>query len=228
MRFCCHNQGNMAKLALIDDHIIFRRTLASFLTNWKGYQIVMEAGNGTELKLALPFTSLPDLVILDINMPEMNGFDTAALLLHRYPGMKILIVSMLPETHHLEKCLQLGICGYIQKDANIEELQQAIEQILQKGYYVNPASCIHLLSKRTVQEEITAVAAQQAAALTDREKEFLTWLCTDKGYKEIAQQMYVSPRTIDGYRDALLKKLKVASRIGLVTFAIRQGIVELP
>ena len=170
----------------------------------------------------------PEIVFLDINMPEMNGFDTAAFLLHRYPGMKILIVSMLPEVHHLEKCLQLGICGYIQKDANIEELQQAIEQIIQKGYYVNPASCIHLLSKRTSEEEFTAAAAQQAAALSDREKEFLTWLCTDKGYKEIAREMFVSPRTIDGYRDALLKKLKVASRIGLVTFAIRQGIVELP
>ena len=218
----------MATLALIDDHIIFRKALAAFLTNWRGYQIVLEACNGIELKQALPLVCLPDLVILDINMPEMNGFDTAAYLLHRYPGMKILIVSMLPETHHLEKCLQLGICGYVQKDANLEELQHAIEQILQKGYYVNPASCIHLLSKRTTEEEITAAAAQQAAALSDREKEFLTWLCTDKGYKEIAREMFVSPRTIDGYRDALLKKLKVASRIGLVTFAIRQGIVELP
>lgn len=217
----------MVKLGLVDDHIIFRKALASFFNSLPNFQVVFEANNGIDLKRQIQQAREADLVILDIHMPEMNGFETAAFLLHQQPAVKILVVSMLPEKHHLEKLLQVGISGYVQKDADIEELQLAIEQIMLKGHYLNPGSYLHLLSERSTKEKEELAAAQQAAQLSDREKEFLRWLCTDKGYKEIAQEMYVSPRTIDGYRDTLLKKLKVHSRIGLVTFAIRQGIVAV-
>lgn len=217
----------MVKLGLVDDHIIFRKALASFFNSLPNFQVVFEANNGIDLKRQIQQAREADLVILDIHMPEMNGFETAAFLLHQQPAVKILVVSMLPEKHHLEKLLQVGISGYVQKDADIEELQLAIEQIMLKGHYLNPGSYLHLLSERSTKEKEELAAAQQAAQLSDREKEFLRWLCTDKGYKEIAQEMYVSPRTIDGYRDTLLKKLKVHSRIGLVTFAIRQGIAAV-
>lgn len=217
----------MVKLGLVDDHIIFRKALASFFNSLPNFQVIFEANNGIDLKRQIQQAREADLVILDIHMPEMNGFETAAFLLHQQPAVKILVVSMLPEKHHLEKLLQVGISGYVQKDADIEELQLAIEQIMLKGHYLNPGSYLHLLSERSTKEKEELAAAQQAAQLSDREKEFLRWLCTDKGYKEIAQEMYVSPRTIDGYRDTLLKKLKVHSRIGLVTFAIRQGIVAV-
>lgn len=217
----------MVKLGLVDDHIIFRKALASFFNSLPNFQVVFEANNGIDLKRQIQQAREADLVILDIHMPEMNGFETAAFLLHQQPAVKILVVSMLPEKHHLEKLLQVGISGYVQKDADIEELQLAIEQIMLKGHYLNPGSYLHLLSERSTKEKEELAAAQQAAQLSDREKEFLRWLCTDKGYKEIALEMYVSPRTIDGYRDTLLKKLKVHSRIGLVTFAIRQGIVAV-
>lgn len=217
----------MVKLGLVDDHIIFRKALASFFNSLPNFQVIFEANNGIDLKRQIQQAREADLVILDIHMPEMNGFETAAFLLHQQPAVKILVVSMLPEKHHLEKLLQVGISGYVQKDADIEELQLAIEQIMLKGHYLNPGSYLHLLSERSTKEKEELAAAQQAAQLSDREKEFLRWLCTDKGYKEIAQEMYVSPRTIDGYRDTLLKKLKVHSRIGLVTFAIRQGIAAV-
>lgn len=217
----------MVKLGLVDDHIIFRKALASFFGSLPDYRVVLEADNGNDLKRQLLNAIQADLIILDMHMPEMNGFDTAAFLLHQQPAIKILVVSMLPEKHHLEKLLQMGISGYVQKDADIEELQLAIQQIMQKGHYLNPGSYVHLLSERGSKENKEVMAAQLAAQLSDREKEFLRWLCTDKGYKEIAQEMFVSPRTIDGYRDNLLKKLKVNSRIGLVTFAIRQGIAAV-
>lgn len=191
------------------------------------YQVQLEASHGLELQEQLKIVPVPDLIILDIRMPIMNGFETTEYLLSRFPGLKILVVSMLPEMHHLENLLQMGVCGYVQKDADMEELQRAIDQIIHKGHYLNPAAYVQLISDKKDIQKQQMQEAQLAAHLSDREREFLRRLCTDKGYKEIAGEMFVSPRTIDGYRDALLKKLSVSSRIGLVTFAIRQGIAEI-
>ncbi|MEI8109843.1 MAG: response regulator transcription factor [Chitinophagia bacterium] len=217
----------MIRLALVDDHIIFRKALAAYMKQFTQYQVQLEASHGLELQEQLKIVPVPDLIILDIRMPIMNGFETTEYLLSRFPGLKILVVSMLPEMHHLENLLQMGVCGYVQKDADMEELQRAIDQIIHKGHYLNPAAYVQLISDKKDIQKQQMQEAQLAAHLSDREREFLRRLCTDKGYKEIAGEMFVSPRTIDGYRDALLKKLSVSSRIGLVTFAIRQGIAEI-
>lgn len=217
----------MIRLALVDDHIIFRKALAAYMKQFTQYQVQLGASHGLELQEQLKIVPVPDLIILDIRMPIMNGFETTEYLLSRFPGLKILVVSMLPEMHHLENLLQMGVCGYVQKDADMEELQRAIDQIIHKGHYLNPAAYVQLISDKKDIQKQQMQEAQLAAHLSDREREFLRRLCTDKGYKEIAGEMFVSPRTIDGYRDALLKKLSVSSRIGLVTFAIRQGIAEI-
>jgi len=217
----------MIRLGLIDDHIIFRKALAAYINQFTQYQVQLEASHGLDLQEQLRNAPVPDLIMLDIRMPIMNGFETTEYLINRYPGVKILVVSMLPEMHHLEHLLQLGVSGYVQKDAEIEELKRAIDQVLHKGHYLNPAAYVQLISDKRDLHKHQMQEAQLAAHLSDRERDFLRRLCTDKGYKEIAGEMFVSPRTIDGYRDALLKKLRVSSRIGLVTFAIRQGIAEI-
>jgi len=215
------------RLALVDDHILFRKSLAACIDLWVEYRVMLQAGSGSELRSLLQQTPLPELILLDIRMPGMNGFEIIEWLQHQYPDIKLLVISMLEEDHCLEKLLNMGVHGYLQKDAEPNELKNALDQIRLKGQYLHSASCLHLLQERNKMKHRQTSEAMLAAMLSDRERIFLQWLCTDKSYKEIAAEMFVSPRTIDGYRDNLLKKINVASRVGLVTFAIRQGIVVL-
>ena len=217
----------LMQLALVDDHVLFRKSLAACISQWSSYQVMIQAGSGHELKTGLQRPPLPDLIVLDIRMPGMNGFETIEWLQQQFPRIKLLVVSMLEEEHCLEKLLNMGVHGFLQKDAEPEELKRALDQITQKGYYLHSTTCLHLLQERKKTEHRALSETMLAAMLSDREKLFLRWLCSDKSYKEIAEEMFVSPRTIDGYRDNLLKKINVSSRIGLVTFAIRQGIVVL-
>jgi DNA-binding NarL/FixJ family response regulator len=213
------------RLALVDDHILFRKSLAACIDLWDEYHVMLQAGSGSELRTLLQQSPLPELILLDIRMPGMNGFEIIEWLQNQYPDIKVLVVSMLEEDHCLEKLLNMGVHGYLQKDAEPMELKNALDQIRFKGHYLHSASCLHLLQERGKMKHRQTSEAMVAAMLSDRERTFLQWLCTDKSYKEIAAEMFVSPRTIDGYRDNLLKKINVASRVGLVTFAIRQGIV---
>ncbi|MFM7357147.1 MAG: response regulator [Sediminibacterium sp.] len=215
------------RLALVDDHILFRKSLAACIDLWVEYRVMLQAGSGSELRSLLQQTPLPELILLDIRMPGMNGFEIIEWIQHQYPDIKLLVISMLEEDHCLEKLLNMGVHGYLQKDAEPNELKNALDQIRLKGQYLHSTSCLHLLQERNKMKHRQTSEAMLAAMLSDRERIFLQWLCTDKSYKEIAAEMFVSPRTIDGYRDNLLKKINVASRVGLVTFAIRQGIVVL-
>ena len=162
----------MIRLALVDDHIIFRKALSAYIKQFTQYQVQLEASHGLELQEQLRNVPVPDLILLDIRMPIMNGFETTELLLNRYPGLKILVVSMLPEMHHLENLLQLGVSGYIQKDADMEELQRAIDQILHKGHYLNPSAYMHLISDKRAAQTKQKLEAQLAAGLSDRERDF--------------------------------------------------------
>lgn len=215
------------QLALVDDHTLFRKALAACVANWENYRVIWQAGNSIELKEQLERTSVPDLMILDLRMPGMNGFQVIEWLQQDYSSIKLLAVSMLEEEDCLEKLMKMGVHGFLPKDADPEELKKALDQISTGGYFLPSANCRQLIKSRSPLSHRRMTEAMLAATLSDRERQFLQWLCSDKSYKEIAAEMYVSPRTIDGYRDALLKKINVSSRIGLVTFAIRQGIVVL-
>lgn len=217
----------MIQVAMIDDHILLRQGLASVINSFAGYKVIHEANNGKIFIEWLNPANLPDLVLIDINMPEMNGHETALWLYTHYPKVKFIALSMMHDERSIIKMLRNGARGYLLKEAEIEDLKQALHDVMHKGIYINHIlykhiiDCIHGLpaEEETEQEKLMAIS--------EREKEFLRWLCTDKSYKEIAAAMYLSPRTIDGYRDALFNKLKVVSRIGLVLFAIRNEIAKV-
>lgn len=217
----------MTKVCLVDDHVLMRNGLASVISSFPGYEILFQASNGRAFIEQLNQDNLPHLVLLDITMPEMNGYETAGWLMHHYPLIKVLALSMQQEERSIIRMLRNGAKGYLLKDAEQAELKNAIDAVMNRGIYVNEILYKNILQTLQGNNGIDDLEYQRLIELTEREKEFLRWLCTDKSYKEIAACMYLSPRTIDGYRDQLFDKLKVASRIGLVLFAIKNEIVKL-
>jgi len=215
----------MANIVLVDDHVLLRNGLASLVKNL-GHDVLFEADNGHEFTKKIDREKLPDIVLLDINMPEMDGYETAQWLKNNYPDIKILALSMYDNENSIIRMLKNGAKGYILKDSEPTELKAAIEALIHKGYYYSDlvsGKLIHAINK--IDDEGSDVNTMNN--LNARETDFLKYACTELTYKEIADKMFVSPRTIDGYRDALFDKLHVKTRVGLVMYAIKNGIVTV-
>ena len=215
----------MATIVLTDDHVLLRNGLAALVKSL-GHNVLFEADNGKDLISKLDKKNLPEVVLMDINMPEMDGYDTAQWLKENHPDIKVLALSMYDNENSIIRMLKSGAKGYILKDCEPSELKAAIDAVVSKGYYYSDlvsGKLIHAINKI----EDTGSDVNTLANLNDRETDFLKYACTELTYKEIADKMFVSPRTIDGYRDALFEKLHVKTRVGLVMYAIKNGIVSV-
>lgn len=215
----------LKKIALADDHVLLRKGLASLVQNL-GYTVLLEADNGRELKDKIAGGVLPDLVLMDINMPELDGYETALWLKQNHPNIKVLALSMYDDEMAIIRMLKNGAKGYILKDSEPAELRMAIESVLNKGFYYSEMVTGRMINTITSSEEGPA-NAKKLQPLTDREVEFIKLACSEMTYKEIAKQMFLSPRTIDGYRDILFEKLNIKTRTGLAIYAIKHGLVKL-
>jgi two-component system invasion response regulator UvrY len=217
---------NEIKVVLADDHVLLRNGLASLINSFGGYKVLFEANNGKDFIAQLKPATAPDIVLLDINMPEMDGYETALWLKKNYPLVKVLALSMYDNENAIIRMFKAGAKGYILKDCDPSELRMALDSINRKGFYYSEmvtGRLIHTINQ--LDEEDNAV--KNLIQLNDRELEFLKLACSELTYKEIADRMFLSPRTIDGYRDALFEKLAVKTRVGLVMYAIKNGIVNL-
>jgi two-component system, NarL family, invasion response regulator UvrY len=213
-------------VALVDDHVLLRNGLANLIGSFGEYDVLIEACSGADFIRQLSIIRLPDLVLLDINMPEMDGYETAWWLKRHYPEIKILALSMYDTDNSVVRMLKNGVKGYILKDIEPCELKIALEAVIKKGFYYSEmvtGKLIHTIN--TLDEPEYQV--RHLLTLNERELEFMKLVCSESTYKEIADRMYLSPRTIDGYRDALFEKLNVRTRVGLVMYAIRNGIVAV-
>jgi two-component system, NarL family, invasion response regulator UvrY len=214
-----------AKIALADDHVLLRNGLAGLVTNL-GYTVLFECNNGKDLINKLESNDPPDVVLMDINMPEMDGYDATLWLKNKYPLVHVLALSMYDDEHAIIRMLKNGARGYIMKDADPLELKRAIDDVITKGVHYSELVTGKLLhSVYNVSEQ--GNGGRQGPDLNEREIEFLKLASTEMTYKEIAEHMHLSPRTIDGYRDALFEKLNIKNRVGLVLFAIRHSIVQV-
>ncbi|GEO03140.1 DNA-binding response regulator [Adhaeribacter aerolatus] len=214
------------KVALVDDHKLFRKGMVELVNNFSGYHVIWEANNGRELIQKFQTETAPDIVLLDINMPEMDGYETAAWLRQNYPKVLVLTLSMYDHEEAIIKMLRAGAKGHILKDADPQELKTALQALIKKGFYYSELVSGTLLNSLSRDPENNKKAAD-LIKLNERESEFLKLACTELTYKEIADIMCLAPRTIDGYREALFDKLQVKSRIGLVLYAIKTGHVVI-
>jgi len=210
------------QVAIADDHTLLRKALAKLISSFEEYTILFEADNGKEIKKKINEHLVPDVVLLDVNMPEMDGFETASWLNKNYPKIKILALSMLNDERTIIRMLRLGARGYIMKNIDPEELKKALDSVVKKNFYLSEEISGKIISGLHNDVDKT----EEPISLTQREKDFLRHICSEITYKDIAAKMFVSPRTVDEYRNSLFEKLKVKSRVGLVMYAIRKGLVE--
>ncbi len=212
----------MINIAIADDHTILRKGVTEIISKFENMAVIAEAPNGKELiaKLAAAAT-LPDVCIIDINMPEMNGYETAAEIRKRWPDIKILALSMYNTELNIIKMLRSGANGYVLKDSDPEDLRVAINRVVKDGFYHSELVTGRMLNI------LHDPSGKMNIELNDREIDFLRHACTEQTYKEIAEVMCLSPRTIDGYREDLFKKLNITSRTGLAMYAIKAGIVNV-
>lgn len=209
-------QNQKIKVALIDDHELLRNGLARIIDRFEKYQVISEAGNGREFISTTTKSREPDIILLDISMPVMDGFQTAEWIRTNLPESRILVLSMSDDESTVIRMINLGARGYILKDSKPVVLQQAFDSIIEKGYYSNDLVNSRLIRKLEHQ-------SIQDLLINEREREFLQLACSDLTYKQIAEKMNTSPRTIDNYRDNLFVKFDIRSRVGLALFAIKQG-----
>jgi two-component system, NarL family, invasion response regulator UvrY len=217
----------MVKIALVDDHILFRRGLSVIINSFEDFKIVFEANNGKDLRNLLSPLNLPSIILLDITMPEMNGYETARWLFTHYPSIKVLALSMLNDEKSIIKMLKNGAKGYILKDSEPMELNKALNSLVEKGVYLNDIMCSNIVHSMNNQFNEDQEPFCKKISLSERELEFVKRVCSDLSYKQIADEMYLSPRTIDGYRDTVFQKLQVSTRIGLVMYAIKNEYVTI-
>jgi two-component system, NarL family, invasion response regulator UvrY len=214
----------MAKIVLTDDHVLLRNGLAALVINL-GHQVLFEANNGKDFIKKLTPATIPDLVLLDINMPEMDGYETCQWLKKNHPSVKVLALSMYDNENAIIRMLKSGARGYILKDSDPAELRSAINDVMVKGFHYSEqvsGKLMHALYKIDQHQG----DLKNLTELNEKETIFLKYACSEFTYKEIAEKMGVSPRTIDGYRDILFEKLHVKTRVGLAMFAIKNGVVN--
>lgn len=211
------------QVAIADDHVLLRNALARMVNSFEGYTVMLEADNGKDLRNGIIKHNVPEIVLLDVNMPEMDGFETTQWLHKNYPHIKVLVLTMLSDEKTIIKMFRLGAKGYLLKNADPDEFKKALDSISNKNVYLSEYVSNKLVSGLHSDPEKDS----QPIILNEREREFLRWTCSELAYKDIAEKMHVSPRTVDDYRQSLFNKLKVHSRVGLVMYAIKNGIVEV-
>jgi DNA-binding NarL/FixJ family response regulator len=209
-------------IAIVDDHTLFRQGISSILSENEEIRIVFDAANGNIMKEKIATHPLPHVILMDITMPQVNGYDATRWLKQNYPPVKVLALSMFEEDEPIIKMLACGAGGYILKESTAAELVFAIKTIAAQDYFLNNQVTGKLI--RSLQGD--GKTPNAANDLTPNEMKFLELCCSELTYKEIATKMSLSVHTIDNYRDALFQKLDLKSRTGLVLYALKNNIAS--
>ena len=213
------------KLIIADDHHIFRKGLVSLVEQIFPAAEIREASNGKEV-IAMVKENPPDIVLMDLEMPEMDGIDTTAYLNKRFPAVKILVLTMHENHKFIIRMIKLGVCSYMLKGCDEEEVEISIRSVYENGYYFNKRMT-EAMRKELINHGRFKRDFRESSALTPREREILLLICKEYTNKEIAEELSLSARTVDGHRNRLLEKCNAKNTAGLIIYAIRSGLVDV-
>ena len=210
------------KLGIADDHQLFVKSLTILIESLNDFQVVVDAVNGQELLHKLSTLAVPpDLLLIDVNMPVLDGPSTALIISQKYPAIKLVALSMKDDDTTIISMIKGGCCAYLLKDIHPDELDKALHEIHARGYYNSDAYNINY------RRLILHAGREKDVMLSEKEKIFLQLASSDLTYRQVAAEMHLSERTIDGYRESVFEKLNVQSRVGMVMEGIRRGVVKV-
>ena len=208
----------MYKVALVDDHILLSEAIGGLVRQFINFEVVNISVNGKEFirYLETANSDKPDVVLMDVKMPVMGGVETTKYLSKHYPDIKVLALSVEEDESVVMQMIRSGAKGYLLKDTRKSILEQALLEVINYGfYYTNTVERIVKQTENLHEDEVV---------LKDREIEFIKHACTEMTYKQIAEKMFLSPKTIEGYRESVFQKLGLKNRTGLVIYAIKNNI----
>lgn len=212
------------KIAIADDYKIYRDGLKVGLSADDNMQIIGEADNGEDLMKALETIS-PDVILMDLKMPLMDGMEATKQVRKKYPSIKVLVVTMYEDDKFIIHLMENGANGYLLKNAEPDEIRKSIYAVHENGYYFNDVVNKALLKKLVLKNNLKP-SFNQNIDLTEREQEVLKMICEEKTAAEIAKEIFLSPRSVEGIRQRLIEKVGVRNTAGLVMFAVKNGIVD--
>jgi len=215
-------------ISLVDDQQLFRSGLAALIKSVPGFSLLSEAENGKVfLDILKSSGSLPHIALIDMEMPVMNGVELNAVLQKDYPSIKVIVLSTYNQERFISKMIEAGACGYLTKNCEIEELMTAINSTHKNGFYFNQDTLAAMRNSSQYKSADIKNLSNISIELTGREKEVLTLLCKELSNIEIGEQLFISPRTVEGHRNNLLSKTGCRNTAGLVIFAIKNNLFQI-
>ncbi|MFN8250150.1 MAG: response regulator transcription factor [Ferruginibacter sp.] len=209
-------------LVIVEDHLLIAKAIGNIIEGFKNYRVLYEVDNG--LALIEKFKqqkNIPNIVLLDISMPKMDGYETAKWLQQNHPAIQVMALTMQNEENALIKMIKSGAKGFLHKNIHPAELEKALDSLVEKGYYFPDWATGKMLSNISSGD----TRAETQVVFSANEIKFLQYAATELTYKEIGEKLFCSSRTVEGYRDALFEKLGLKTRIGLVVYAIKNKII---
>jgi DNA-binding NarL/FixJ family response regulator len=214
----------MIKIALVDDHTLFRSGMRALLAGFDHMEVIIEAGNGQEFLDQLQDVQ-PDVVLMDLEMPVLDGMETVKILKEKYPEVKAIIVSMHNEEKFIVHLMESGARGYLLKNANPEDIESAIRSVAETGYYFSEMVS-RLMLHGLVKKENLKPSFKNTEELTGREIEVLKLICKEHTTPEVAEILFISPRTVEGHRNNIMEKTGARNIAGIVVYAMKNGLYE--
>ncbi len=215
------------KVAIADDQVLFRKGMVSIVNTFENIHISIEVSNGKELLEAIEMAEIkPDVILLDLSMPELNGVETTKILHQKHPAIKIIILSVYGEERFVTHLMELGVNAYLFKNVEPVEVEKAIWAVMEKDFYFNEAFLAAMKNRLTGKKPRLLIQDDIPSTLTQRELDVLDLICKQLTAQEIAEKLFISVRTVDGHRNNLLEKTGMRNTAGLVVFSIKNNLLD--